>query len=66
MTALPLILSFSQQARLGELAIQNTRIRKRMRAENGRLNNAKSTQHRSLSQWERDRVRGETPDWKLP
>ncbi len=45
----PLILSFSQQARLGELASQRGRIRKRMRLEKGRLNSARSVQHRSLS-----------------
>ena len=55
-STLPLILSFSPQARLGELASQSVRIRKRMRMERGRLNSAWSMG--PLSQRERDRVRG--------
>jgi hypothetical protein len=56
----PLILSFSRQARQGELATWSVRIRKPMRMEKGRLNSAQCVQQRSLSQWERDRVRGAT------
>jgi len=38
LSATPLILSFSQQSRLGEIATCGARIRKRMRREKGRLN----------------------------
>ena len=45
----PLILSFSQQVRLGKLAILRVCIRKRMQMEKGRLNYARSVPHRPLS-----------------
>jgi hypothetical protein len=47
----PLILSFSPQARLGELAIISSHIRKRIWLEKGRPNKAQSTQQRPLSAW---------------
>ncbi len=57
LSALPLILSFSQQARLGALATWRNRIRKRMPLEKGRQNRALRVRQRSLSRRERDRVR---------
>ncbi len=57
----PLILSFSPQARLGELASQRGRIRKRMQLEKGRLKYPQRLFDGPLSHGERDRVRGDSP-----
>jgi hypothetical protein len=57
----PLTLSLSQQARLGELASQSVRIRKRMRMERERCFTLDAQFERPFSHGEKDRMRGDSP-----